>query len=275
MRTSRGRNRRIDHFFERALELYLLCALLFLSALWLSERRLFTIDTIDVHGAVSANAATIRQLGESALSEKFLWKIRRDNAVLFPRSKLRETIMSSDAHIKDVIVRVISRHTLLITVVEYESKNIWCAGVGEDDKMGSTTPSLCFFADDTGYIFSSAPEYSGSPFIIYRTHLSGSLGSTTPVGALLLPSDEFLRVRGFLHALEGVGILGKIVDERDAHDYRITSNKEWDILWSSQLDPVKSVENLTLVTRELGRTRKGTTSVESIDLRFGNKIFYR
>lgn len=268
--------RRIDLAFERLCQCLLIGYFLFFAVSWWTEREAVRISTIEVSGAAASSADEIRNIAQKLLSEKILWKIDRNNALFYPRSELSLSLLAFDAHIKAVDMNVEAKKTLKINITEYLPKHLWCMSETDPGVEASTTDrSICYLADKEGYVFALAPEYSGYPFDIYRTNIAGESEQDTPVGLFMLQKEELGRVYAIIAELEKEGIFVHEIDQLDEHDYSFKSDKPWVFSWTSTKDPRESVANLKLAEEEIARTKKGTTTVRSIDLRFGNKIFYK
>jgi hypothetical protein len=129
----------------------------------------------------------------------------------------------------------------------------------------------CYYADDQGYIFAEAASWSGHP---YTTFVSTSTAQS--LRTHILPKEEYALVGQFLSSLTAIDIFPHTVTILGNNDFRIDTTLPWDILWSSEKDPQKSTDNLALVLSSLQTMdTKKKTELESIDLRFGDKIFYK
>lgn len=275
LKSQRARMRRIDMVFERLGQSILILYFVFFATSWVSHRESLRIDSVTVLGAQTVDASTVERIAHQFLSQKFLWKINRDNALFYPKHNLSLALLSFNARIKSVETSVPSSKLLSVKVTEYDPKYLWCKGEAVESMASSTPESPCYLSDDEGYIFADAPHYSGYPFDVYRTNIPGSDEQETPIGLSMLPGDEFDKVQTFINALGGVGTSVVEVRQIAEHDYSFKSNKPWLILWSSEKDSKKSIETIELATAEILREKGGTTSVSSIDVRFGNKIFYK
>ena len=121
--------------------------------------------------------------------------------------------------------------------------------------------------------FSKAPQFSGN---LFYTYIGGMTGKT--LGHKFLPSNEFARIGDFVIKLGNLGVDTSsytIVDER-SHEVRITDGGT--IVFSTD-DPYEIIlENVRaiLASEAFSTDVRGTLlEVDYIDLRFGNKVFYR
>ena len=275
-KSRRERMRRIDHAFALAAQALLVCCFLFFFSTWLSDRDKFQITVVSVEGAHAVDSKIIGNVATAQLSRHLLWQINRNNALLYPRHALRSEIMLLDTHIKDVET-VVEGGKLTIRLHEYVSAFLWCPplpdpGVASVTASASTTTSAttgCSFADETGHIFAPAPEYSGSPFLVFKTTRRDN-----NVHAIL-PREEFDKVNMFLAELAPLALIPRLVEQSGVHDFIITTGEPWVVRWSSTRDPKADARNLALVLQNLSVDPTNLATLKAIDLRFGNKVFYR
>lgn len=265
--------RRIDQVFEHIGQGLLIGYFIFTFASFVAYRESLRIHRIVVSGAITTSTEAIISLAQTSLTRKLLWRIPMDNAFLYPKKGITLAILTSDARIKSAGMEVNANKDLLIQITEYTPKNLWCGIVGAV-ASSATVISPCYLADEEGYVFASAPNYSGYPFTVYRTQIAGSDEVGSPIGLFVLPKEEFTKVAALASALEHAGMILRQIDQRDAHDYTLALNEPWTLTWSSTGDPIKSVQNLKLVLANIALTSASSTP-ESIDLRFGNKVFYK
>src|SRR3989338_168338 len=200
-------------------------------------------------------------------------RIDRDNFLLYPKRAITSAIKSLDARVKEVDIVLIDRRRLVATVSEYAPALLWCPP--ERISATTTVTTGCYFADHEGHIFAPAPEYSGNPFLTFATTYPAVSEHSFLADLSILPTDEFLKTSAFLRRLAEIGLMPRIVEEVAPHDFVIVTDRPWTIRWSSAGDPETDAENLTLVLEHLPKDGTEPEAVESIDLRFGNKVFYR
>ncbi|OGZ08653.1 MAG: hypothetical protein A2942_02575 [Candidatus Lloydbacteria bacterium RIFCSPLOWO2_01_FULL_50_20] len=265
-RSRREHLRRIDHAFEMVFRVLFVCYFLFIFSAWFSYRETFHIAEVEIRGVQAVDAGSVEGKIESQLARHLLWKIDRGNSILYPRSAMRSAILDVDSRVKDVTIAVEGKK-LTAVISEYSPAFLWCP----PENVSTTTITMrgCSFADLEGHIFSPAPEYSGDPFIVFATAIEA--GKTNDV----LPREEFDRVSTFLRSLSGLGLVPRVVRQSGEHDFLITTAEPWAIRWSSERDPAEDARNLALVLKNLNEDHSTASVLKAVDLRFGNKVFYR
>lgn len=275
LKSPRARMRRIDFYFELASRVVLVCFLLFVFIQWTAERTALRIDSIVIEGSHAVDEEVVRGIALNFLEKKYLWKIDRNNRFFYPKSQMIQKIWSINSRIESVSMSVDNRKTLRIKMTEYTPEHLWCRNEFSEAVLATSTTKSCFLVDDRGYVFADAPNYSGYPFDIYRTNIAGSEEQGSPIGLYMLQADEFQKVLTFVSVLEASGTHALEIEQLNEHDYAFKSEEPWAILWTSTRDPVESVSTIELAIRDIMRLGEDTKPPTSIDVRFGNKIFYK
>lgn len=273
----RARGRQIDIYFERTAQAFLLVTAFFVFATWLSHRPTFYVTELVIEGLQVIEPTQVERISGDALSSQFFSRIFRNNMLLYPRARVLREIMALDTRIAAVALSFDSRNSLRITVREYTPAALLCRG-GDSNEVDIATTSTsierveqCYYADDRGYVFAHAPLWSGHPYVTFV-----SSGTEATLRTFILPGDEHVLVNQFLSSLSAIDLRPHTVTMLGNNDFRIETALSWDILWSSKKDPQKSTENLALVLNALkSKSEKDQQELETIDLRFGNKIFYK
>jgi len=277
LKSSRRRAHLIDKAFARICFTMMATYSLFMVVTWLTEREMFRIDEVAVAVKSRAiNVENVRDLATTLMQGSYLWKIDLNNSVLLPRTEIASAVMALDARIKEVSFSIEARKKLAITIAEFQPALLWCGGDGAKE-VGTSTQD-CFHADADGYVFASAPEFSGFPFTIFRTGIAGSDEEGSPIGLYVLPKKEFELVTIFRDELRKSGVVVHEVIQKGEGDYVLRIDSPWTIKWSSKRDPAASAEHLRISLPEIMngmQKTQGSSTPEYVDLRFENKIFYR
>lgn len=266
-KSRRERVRHVDRIFEIILKVFIVGYFLFVLSAWLSYRPAFRISEVTVEGARAVDVKNVHNVAEAQLARHLLWKIDRNNALLYPRSGMRLAIMAVDTRIKSADL-VVSDKQLTVRLSEYSPSFLWCPPESATTTTTTVTAG-CYFADSAGHIFAPAPEYSGNPFLVFMTTRSDKNKSA------VLPQEEFTKINIFLRKLNDFFLTPRTVRQSGANDFTITTDQSWEIRWSSARDPEEDAHNLALVLENLSKDHMSTSTLKSVDLRFGNKVFYR
>ena len=180
--------------------------------------------------------------------------------------------------IKKAVVGLRTIHTILVVVEERQPFALWCREIALVSKNISaprqTGARQCYYLDSDGYLFTEAPQPKDGTLKEY----AGGVAADNPEGAFFLDPKKFSRLSSFLGELEGLGLAPRRAFVNSDGDFEITLPGAAKILISGQRDFDATLQNLESF---LGSgnvnivIKEGTINVEYLDLRFGDKVFYR
>ena len=295
LKSERARMERIDSRFQAIAQIILILYALFVLASWLSYRPVFALTSVQVTGTHAISNIEVQNIAESALHTRILYRIDRNNMLLYPTTAVLAQIKHKYPRIKDAQLRFDDRHKIIVNVEEYLPAMLYCMGFEnfkesaqpKNDNDASITESAvpqdsdsqslstCYFADDHGYIFATAPNYAGYPFIAIVASSTLATSDISPVGRFALDAETFHNIERFIAELNTIGFTTHAVELLSGQDVRIKTDRPWDILWATTKDPAESIKNLGLVLESIKKDKKAEGEMTVIDLRFGNKIFYK
>ena len=132
----------------------------------------------------------------------------------------------------------------------------------------------CYFLDKTGRIFAKAPDVPSGAYIVYF----GDIKDVDPVDKDFMAGGRFAVINSLIAKFaERKLVIEKVVVTDDGdQEYYIENNGK--IILSGRQDEQKVIEKLDTVS-DLFSTTTGTSSgmkkIESVDLRYANKVFYK
>lgn len=224
------------------------------------------VRSITVSGNSLVSAQELKKIAEEGTASAVLG-IKKDNILLYPKRSLEENISDKFKAVKNVDVSFKDTNTLKINVVERKPAYLWC-------KSPTSIPKDCFFMDESGYIFSEAPYFSGNAFFIYY----GILAGENIVGENYLSPDRLKSLKTFTESIKTLGAkpVGLISHTEDDFEMILAPNAK--ILFNTKTDFLKTFGNLEAIVKEQERKGgKGTffKKLEHIDLRFASKAFFK
>ena len=219
-----------------------------------------SIQHIEVEGADAVKPEIVRALVESELYESEQRFISAANIFLYPQGRLEAAVLEKFPRIRAVHV---SRQSLLATAItvvveERTPYGIWCF------------ETSCFEMDDEGQLFAPAP--STSPEVAY-TFRGGVAASSSPIGEQFMPGN-FPHVRLLLERLGQGGFSPTSITLEEANDLRLNLANGYALRVAVGSNVDETIENLKLVLSSEALRGK-EDELEYIDLRFGNRVYYR
>lgn len=231
-------------------------------------------DTVIV-GAHVLDANELTNSVDAELRGYYAWVIPKRSVFFFPRQKIEDALRKEFKRIDSFSMTQLSR-TLTITVTERKSVYLWC---GEEVRLN---PEPCYFIDDTGYLFSKAPYFSGSIYFKFF----GALETQGPDGVLggrVLPENYFPSVIQMKEGLDGMNVKAyAFARGKDKEASFILSNEyrsdRQTVLVKEGDDTSILVRNLRAAINVEGLAKELKTKFDTLlylDLRYPEKVYYK
>jgi cell division septal protein FtsQ len=250
-------------------------ALSFGALVWVSGQPFATISEVHVAGTAAADADRVAEIAEQSIAGAYLGLFSKSNIALYPKKTIERSILLDVPRIAHADVTLENLDRLVVTVKEREVNALWCGDIVPDivtDTGGSVAweaTGSCYLMDEKGFIFEEAPQYDGPVYPRYY----GALERGEPLAQYFLSLEEFSALQDFhVKAHEaGLPIVGLlIVDERDMELYLESGMR---VLLPRHGNNALLLENLLTVLN--AEAFPGQNAVEYVDLRFGNKAYFK
>lgn len=235
----------------------------------LSHLQRLTIQTVEVRGAVALPTDALVSSVRSGLSSDGFRLFAKDNLFLYPKQAIEAMLVHDFPRIKDV---ALTRQSLLaqavqVQVKEREAYAKWCTGSITE---APRSDAGCYLIDSAGFVFAEARDDATTVPYVFR---GGLATDHTPIGQWFL--------RGKL--AEAVALMGRLAAAGHApNGFAVESDRGLAVaLGTGPIlyapfgeDPDSLVRTLeTALKAESLEGRIGTLSY--IDLRFGNRVYYK
>lgn len=247
--------------------------LLLVGAIRFSGWEKFLIDRVAVGGTSAADQSVIEAAVWRRLNERFFLFFPRKNVILYPRLTLRTELLEEFPRLASVKIGLTERRTLSVAVTERQPAFVWCDA------------ARCFFLDESGFIFSSAPQLSQPEFFLLLGALpENPLGiRPLPVDFLRLIAESSERLAAVATRVAGEEVFVSRAERLDEKDWRFVlartrSGEELPVIFDLSDSSVSAFVNLeaALTNRALhAELLRRPWRLEYIDLRFGSKVFYK
>lgn len=230
----------------------------------LARARFSNIQTVSVQGTIVASDTDITAEVDKILDGNYFFFFPKRSILLYPKSQIAASVMKSFPRLEKTDVSLLRWHTLNVNVTERKPYAMWCAG---GEPTGASTTDNCYFMDVTGFIFDTAPSFSGNTYIRYW---GGTMGEE-PIGQTFKTELTFTATDNLIQSLEKFDfhVTDIIANE---YGYELRTEEGTDLLINPGQDVMSTLDNLSIVLKE---NTKATTTLSSIDLRFGNKVYIK
>jgi hypothetical protein len=232
--------------------------MLITSVWYLTRLDAFTISKVTVIGGETIPHEQIEAIVHSKLDGAYLKIVPHTFAFTYPEKDITNSIKEIE-RIKDLTVVRSGTNEIVVTFDEYIPHTLWCKN---DDNEG------CFFLDDAGYSFASAPTLSGGSFLRLVT-----IGKDPAVHTQAFDTDQYKAAQDLVNAL-GVAkwpISKAEIDAAGDGFLTVVGGGEFKITLKQSAK--ETVNNLLTVLGSEKFTHIKPGNFEYVDLRFGSKVF--
>jgi len=215
------------------------------------------IQQIEINGLNNIKEKDLRQIIDFELNRGIIFK--HNNILLFSINSLKENIESNYVLEWLEIKKKIYPPQIQISLLEKVSA------------LTYITDENCFNIDIQGFIIEKCNSFS-SDFIQIRN----ANNQNTEIGQQVLKPEVINYIINLNEALKGQGtnIRTFIIVSADSSDLRILTEQGFEIYFNTNLEINDQLTRLNILIREeIGEDN--LDNIDYIDLRFGEKVFYR
>jgi hypothetical protein len=235
--------------------------------IYLLRTERFLISSVEISGNSVTKSEDIQKIVGEDLSGKYIWIFPCSNTAIFPEEKMKNDLKTAIPRLSSIVITRTNAKNLKVAVTERAPVAEYCTNI-EDP----ANPADCYFIDDTGYIFSKAPAFSGNVYLTYK----GDPFYNDPMEKQVLEADEFAKTRKFVDALDPLGIYPRVFLIK-MDEYHLLLSNSTEIMWEKNvgLDAVRQNLAAFFSQATIKSEADFLKRVLYIDMRFGNKIFYK
>lgn len=243
---------------------------------YLSHKPSVSIQEVTVSGNTLTPLDTVLTSAQRVLSGSYWGLFSKRNIFLVPHTELRSVLINGFPAIESVEFDRSEALSLHLVITEREPSALWCRR--EEVKDTSVVGGDCYFVDATGFVFAASSDLSGPAYIQFF----GGVASSTPIGEHLFTPDRFKEISFFLKSLQSAGLIPvsfsieSVAGGAPDFTLRLTSGVRFLISGTRSLD--STLDNIITVLTDPDisvRREQFLKSIEYIDFRFGNKIYYK
>ncbi len=233
------------------------------------------IQEITVEGNKIIEKEDIKLIINEELKGKYLFLFSKKNFIIYPKNKIEKKLKNNFKRIKEIQINDKDIKNLIISINEYEGAYIWCG----EKILENFINQECYFLDKFGYIFDEAPYFSGEVYFKFY----GNISSEEIIGSYFLP-EYFSKIIFLKDSINKINLKTSsfyLEDQEEGIIY-LSSQKQPPfspkILFKINSDYYKLIDNLhSIITTEPleSNLKNKFNDLEYLDLRFGNKVFYK
>lgn len=223
----------------------------------------FKIKEIEIIGISEFNKDRLASKFSGVIKDKYLGIFPYGNIFIFPEKRLKAEVLSAYPDIKDIEFEDFFPEKVLTVASERALFAVWCFKEGD-----------CFFVDEDGFVFKSSPAFYGGLFLKFFDERRESSSFNIDRGRQILSKDDFEMITGFINLATSRDIFIYKIFIKDEDVYDLETNFGWRIILNNHNNPEDAFQNLKIILDNQIK-EDYMTKIGYIDLRFGNKIFYK
>lgn len=247
-----------------------------------SHRPEFRISKVELNGGILVTQDEVELKTLDFMKGSYFWLFPRNNYFWYPNFALANSLKENFKRIDTINLTTKGFKTLVVTITERKPFAIWCNTIpGKDNSTeegvfedGSAKDEDCYFIDQNSTIFAPAPQFSGDAYFKYY----GIISDGSPIGKEYMASTtEFAQIADFVMKAKNMAIRPLYIVGKEKDQFSLVVSGGGEIYFDTKEPLSKVAENLDalLKTPEMAKTPNGNLPIQYIDLRYGNKLFYK
>lgn len=255
---------------KRRVVLIVICAVVIIILagvfVWQTHNTRFAVQSVTVEGAHSVSSDMLQKFADSIIQDGRFHILGRNSIMLYPSHEVAQAILATYPRIQKADVHVDSweQRSVRITVAERTVYAQWCASLHDE---------TCFFIDNTGFVFEQAQK-DDTLLTLYGNvvpHLNYS--DVAPLWGTVEP-EYFNALFSLTSELQDFSFIPQSITVEE-HDAVVQLRNSFTIHADLRADALKTVNALVSVLDQKDLSQVPTNAIEYIDLRFGERIFYK
>lgn len=219
------------------------------------------INDVKISGNTFVDTEEINSKTNELLNRNTYWIFPNKNIFLFSKKALEAKIKENPAVIK-VLIKKDFFNTLIINIEEQEKEMLYCTSVEKTE---------CFYINKVGFIYAKVEEYiiPEQEVIIYNEQEKKNIKDT------VLDEATYAELVLFIKNITRQDIKIGEVYIKEGGIIEFVSQSGVRIITSRFDDFEKDFDNFMALFDQNILTKEKLSEIEYMDLRFGNKVFYK
>lgn len=270
--TLRARRRRLRFVYGLGILLFIAAAAYGLS--YVSYLPRYTISSVTISGTNEVPPALIQAFVESVLYNGRYSYLSRQNIFLYPQLQIETAIVQYFPRISSAQITRSSTFatSIHVSVNERQAFALWCASAASSVQSATQT---CYVMDNDGFIFADAPTdaTTTSTGYVFSGSISTSSAQTNMIGRTFSPG-HMPGILALFKLLAQAGFTPEGATVQSDQDFAVPLSQGFSIYASFGESAGTLVNNLQLILSS-APLQENQSDLEYIDLRFGDRVYYK
>lgn len=237
------------------------------------------VTEVSLSGGLLVTEEDIRKETLNFLKGSYFWLFPKNNTFLIRKSSLEKHLADSFKRIETIDANREGTNKINITITERKPIAVWCREA--KNEVATSTEIIvhdlkreeCFFIDVNSVIFATAPNFSGGAYFKYY----GLIDKEIVIGEKYMASStEFSMINGFIDAVKKLKINPLYLISKDVGEFSLVLYGGGEVYFDSKKSLETAYQNLeSLLKSNEFSSPNVLSNLDYIDLRYGNKLFYK
>ena len=235
---------------------------------YIAHRQNIRISKVELHGQVLVEPTDLASTALKYMEGSYFWLFPKNNFLWYPKTKLTGYLKETFKRIDTIHIERKGFDTIIVDIVERKSFAIWGDTLPGESEEGK---AQFYFMDSNSTIFAEAPNFSGDAYFKYY----GLVETKTPIGQFYIASStEFSEITRFVEDVRMLGLKPQYIVAKSGAEFSLVIGSGGQIYFDVKESLVKAGDNLEALLRTEALS-KNISNLDYIDLRFGNKLYYK
>lgn len=262
LKLKRRREKRLKIFLFIPLSIFFLFSIFY----FLFFSGIFLVKEIEIRGNEEVSKEKILEEINSYFNRSLLFKFFKpfSNIIFTNSENLEKELLEKNLIIDRLkINKIFFQRKLIIEIKEKKAIGVWCRF--ESD--------LCFYFDKNGFLFKSAPRFSGNLFLVIDDAKNKELDLGLKFNDLKL-LEKILKTADILNQLKIVEYSNFYLPKDSFGEFWIKTKEGWFIYLDKEVDLETQLIALKKILDEKISLDK-RNNLSYIDLRINNRVYYK
>ena len=221
----------------------------------------FQVKKIEISGNSLINGEDLIEGIKTKLDGKYFGFFPKTNIFIMPKKNILAELPQELKRIKNITLDKKYFGAIAVKIEERSNLALFC---GKED---------CAYADENGFVFEKAPYFSGAVFLKLIDQRWPGKAVEDFIGSNLIEESEFKKILEFagLAVKTGNGITEVVLKKENIYEFY--TKEGWKIILNDKNEPKSAYLNLITVLESNIKDKR--TKLDYLDLRLGNKIYFK